>query len=366
MLNFSHITKIESLFNEMEPENLSGEPFTPSLHQNEINLDDDSTELEDEEEISSISDAKLGPFTELIASNVPVSLAAVDVGVVDLGLTRTGFALAFKGSVVMQALDGIHTVAKIGPRVKFITPDNRAEVLRFIGRELMDEQLDVEILPDGTLKIKAIAREPHQFKDRIRNFVERMLQVDVAHELQNGILLIDGALTLRTYNTPQVFLEHLGREVARRNSDIIGVSKKSRVTVNGVHVSALLDGDPIQAGFRQVIADDAEDSDTAAGGRNLGNLFAMRFAPGGYTFRVDAARRSLLQTDRDLLQALYANTHMTLGYPNLLRLAHIHAAFTKAEIVSLQVQAAHDYQVSMRPPEDLSVIFAPFRKGIGG
>jgi hypothetical protein len=55
-----------------------------------------------------------------------------------------------------------------------------------------------------------------------------------------------------------------------------------------------------------------------------------------------------------------------LGYPNLLRLAHIHSAFTKAEIVSLQVAAAHDFGVSMRPPEDVSVIFAPFRKGIGG
>lgn len=366
MLNLPNVTHIEALFSGMEPTNLAGEAFTPSLHQDEITLDDDAAELETEEEVSSIQDAHLGPFVPLVGSNVPVPLAAVDVGVVDLGLSRTGFALAFKGTVILQAIDGVHTVVKVGPRVKFITPENRAEVLHFIGVQLGDENLFVERRMDGSLSIKAGAREPNQFKDRIRNFIERMLQLDLARQLQNGILLVDGTLTLRTYNTPQSFLELLGREATRRNSDIVGVSKKSRITVDGVHVGALLDDDPVDAGFRHVISADTEDSDSASGARNLGSLFATRFAPGGFTFRVDVARCSLLLTDNEVLQTLYANTQMTLGYPNLLRLAHIHAAFTKSEIISLQVQTAHAYGVAMRPAEDLSIIFAPFRKGIGG
>jgi hypothetical protein len=107
----------------------------------------------------------------------------------------------------------------------------------------MSEDLFVEIHPSGEKTIKAGAREPNQFKDRIRNFIERMLQMDIARQLQNGILIVDGALTLRTYNTPQLFLETLAREAARNNSDIVGVSKKSRITVGGVHVAALLDGE---------------------------------------------------------------------------------------------------------------------------
>lgn len=366
MLNFSNIGQIESLFSNMEPDDLAGEPFTPSLHQEEITLDESSLEYETEEEVAEVNEAKLGPFTSFEGSNIPIPLAAVDVGVIDLGITRTGFALAFKGAVILQELDGTHTVAKIGPRVKFITPDNRAEILRFIGQNLMDENIFVEEEADGRLSIKAGAREPNQYKDRIRNFIERMLQLDVARQLQNGVQLIDGTLTLRTYNTPQIFLETLGREVARQNSDIVGISKKSRVTVDGVHISALLDDDPPDAGYRKIISEDSEGSDSAAGARNLGTLFAVRFSPGGFTFRVDVARRSLLQSEDEVLQTLYANTNMTLGYPNLLRLAHIHSAFTKSEIVSLQVKASYDYNISMRPPEDLSVIFAPFRKGLGG
>jgi hypothetical protein len=366
VLTFPNIAQIETLFTTMEPAHLAGEPFTPSLHPEELLLDDVSPEPEDEDETVSINEARLGLFTPFSDSNVPVPLAAIDAGVIDVGLSRRGYALAFKAAVVIQDLDSTHTIAKIGPRIKFIEPDNRAEILRFIGRELMNEDMFVEISHDGALSIKAGSTEPNQFKDRMRNFIERMLQLDIARQLRSGILLVDGALTLRTYNTPQVFLECLGREAARCNSDIVGVSKKSRITVDGVHMSALLDDTPTDAGFRRILTVDAAGGEEDAVARNLGAPFAVRFAPGGFTFRVDVARQSLLQTEEEVLEVLYANTQMTLGYPNLLRLAHIHSAFTKAEIVSLQVQAAHDYGVSMRPPEDLSVIFAPFRKSFGG
>lgn len=366
MLNFPNITQIEALFSEMEPANLAGESFTPSLHTEEIVLEDIPPEPEEDEEVSALAQSRLGQYTAFFVSEIPVSLAAIDAGVVDLGISRTGFALAFKGAVVLQDLDGTHSITKIGPRIKFITPDNKTDLLHFIGQQLTNEYMFVEVGSDGALEIKAGSTEPNQFKDRIRNFIERMLQLDIAQQLQNGILLIDGALTLRTYNTPRVFLERLGREVAQRNSDIIGISKKSRLTIDGVHISALLDDAPADAGFQRILIVDTRGSEADAASRNLGVPFAVRFSPGGFTFRTDVARRSLIGTEEELLNTLYANTYMCLGYPNLLRLAHIHSAFTKAEIVSLQVQVAHDYGVSMRQPEDLSVIFAPFRKGIGG
>ena len=185
MLTFSNIAQIETLFTTMEPANLAGESFTPSLHPEELLLDDVPPEPEEED--------------------VPVPLAAIDAGVIDVGLSRRGFALAFKAAVVTQELDATHTITKIGPRVKFIEPDNRAKFLRFIGRELMNEDIFVEVADDGSLSIKAGSSEPNQFKDSIRNFIERMLQLDIARQLRNGILLVDGSLTLRTYNTPAGF-----------------------------------------------------------------------------------------------------------------------------------------------------------------
>lgn len=366
MMDFPSIGIIETLFNEMEPELNAKDEFTPSSHQESLSLIDEESSPETEIEIEGISQSALGEFVPFVGSDIPLTLGAVDVGVMDLGLTRTGFVLAFKGAVVTQALGGLHQVSKIGPRVKFITPENRTEILRYIGAELGQEEMFVERQGDGSLSIKAGAREPNQYKDRIRNFVERMLQLDLIRTIRNGLVLIDGTLTLRTYNTPQVFLERLGREAKNRNSDIVGVSKKSRVTVHGTHLGALLDEDGVQPGFREILAVDTEGSDSAVGTRNLGNLYAARFGPGGFTFRVDVAKKSIIPDEPSILQALYANTQMTLGYPNLLRLAHIHAAFTKAEIVSLQVQAAHDHKMPMRAPEDFSVVFSPFRKGLGG
>lgn len=366
MLTFEHLHHIDNLFENMEPTALSGEHFTPSLHAEDILLDDSEFETESEDELSTFAKSHTGPFESFKEIQAAAPMVAIDAGVLDLGISRTGFALAFKAAVVAQDVHGVHTVTKIGPRVKFIVPDNRAEILRHVGKGMSKEDMFVTIHRDNTCSIKRGATEPNQFKDRIRNFIERMLQLDVVRQLQDGILLVDGALTLRTYNTPQVFMERLSREAQNQNSEIVGISKKSRVTVDGVHIGALLDDDPPDAGYRRINRIDAEGTEADPEARNLGVPFAVRFAPGGFTFRADVTRESLILNEEAVLDLLYSSTQMTLGYPNLLRLAHIHSAFTKDETISLQVQAAYDYGIPMRQPEDLSVIFAPFRKGVGG
>lgn len=347
----------------MQPTDLRGQPFIPAIHPADLTADTEDLLGEDDSELAALDSAALGPFQDFAQADSATAMVAIDAGVLEVGLSKTGYALAFKASVVEQDINGLVSIAVLGPRVKFITPTNRAEILAYVGEQLFEPEMFVGRQPDGSLTIKAGAREPNQFKDRLRNYLERMLQLDAARQLRSGILLVDGALTLRTFNTPGVFLEHLAREARRRNSDIVGVSKKSRVTVDGVHVSALLDHIAAgSVGFMRINRMDSEDGED----RSLGTSFAVRFSPGGFTFRVDVARQSQLPSEEVVLHTLYSNTPMMLGYPNLLRLAHIHSAFTKAEIVSLQVAAAHDFGVSMRPPEDVSVIFAPFRKGIGG
>lgn len=62
MLTFPNIAQIETLFTSMEPANLAGEPFTPSLHTEELRLEDIPPEPEDEAEVASLNGAKLGPF----------------------------------------------------------------------------------------------------------------------------------------------------------------------------------------------------------------------------------------------------------------------------------------------------------------
>jgi hypothetical protein len=114
MLRFQSVSQIEDLFHDMEPTNLAGEAFVPALHAEEIRLDDSEPEAENEEELDSFEDASLGPFRTFGLTEAALPLVAIDAGVLDLGMSRTGFALAFKAAVVEQDVTGIHTVTKIG------------------------------------------------------------------------------------------------------------------------------------------------------------------------------------------------------------------------------------------------------------
>jgi hypothetical protein len=61
----------------MEPADTTDETLTPSLHAEDITVDDVPAEAEDEDEVSSIDESALGEFTPFSGSEVPVSLVAV-------------------------------------------------------------------------------------------------------------------------------------------------------------------------------------------------------------------------------------------------------------------------------------------------
>ena len=349
LLHLTAIRHIESVFTEVEPDDIAGEPFTPAFIPQELVLEDTLSEPDEGSEKATLNEGQLGEFEPLAGTERSVTLVAVDAGVVGLGECRTGFALAFKAAVLARDTDGTHRLIKVGPRVKFITPGNQTDVLRYLGRELVDEELFVEKDAQGNVTSRQGSTDPSHFKDQIRNIIERLLQADLTNQLENGILLIDRPLTLRTQNTPPLFLAFLAQTAARRNTDIVGVSKRSNIRVGGVHISSLLDGDPHVAGFRRIDTAGPGAAGTAA--HNLGVPFAVRFGPVGRAFRVDVARRSDLAGPEATLHTLWENSEFSLGYPKLLQLAHVHAAFTKSEIIGLQVQACHDYGLSMMTPE---------------
>jgi len=105
------IGEIEALFTEMQPTNLAGDTLTPSLHAAEITVDVAPLEADGEDEIVSLNESALGEFILLTSSEVPVPVVDIDAGVLDLGISRTGFVLAFKAAVVSQDADGTCDVA---------------------------------------------------------------------------------------------------------------------------------------------------------------------------------------------------------------------------------------------------------------
>lgn len=326
----------------------------------DLPMPSEDTGTEKDSDPIELGQARLGVFSEFPEIDTRLPMVAVDSGIVELGNTRTGFAVAMKASAVMQSATGALTVQAFGPFIKMVTPSNRDGILQTIGRQLGQPFLFV----DEHGRAKESSLEPNKFRDRIRNFVERMCQLDALARLSNGILIVDGALQNSTFNTPLAFTNRLAKLATAQNCDLVGISKESRVTVNNQTIISLLD-DRVEAGYRRIYRIDS------AGGEApelymMGPVFACRFVPGGFTWRVDIAHRSLLPGNESVLHTFVANARMHLGYPNLLRLAHIHSAFTKQEVVALQVRLARRYGLTLLPKRDVGVIFAPFKKGLGG
>lgn len=71
-----HLAALDALFRDMEPANLAGEPFTPSLHQDDFLLEDVPPESENEDELADLSDANVGSFTSFTGSEIPTPLLA--------------------------------------------------------------------------------------------------------------------------------------------------------------------------------------------------------------------------------------------------------------------------------------------------
>ncbi|MGQ0772028.1 MAG: hypothetical protein ACT4NT_04575, partial [Nitrososphaerota archaeon] len=199
--------------------------------------------------------------------------------------------------------------------------------------------------------IKSGSTSTNQFQDRIRNFFERKLQKYAVSQIENGIALFDGSLTTNTWDTPIPYMTGMRDLASSKNNAIIAISKKSTVEVNGTKISYLLDDTP-NAGYKRINIQE----------RSLGTIFATRMSMGGFTFRTDVCPTPVRPSAEEVLNLFYTNCRMNLGYPVLLKLAHIHSVFTKSEVLLLQVYASKKYGIKMKKPIDLTPLFAPFPK----
>jgi len=341
------INDIESFFTQSDmPE--SGGSFYPSV------IDSDYSD-ESNYELDLIEPSINNPiedFVKLSLIQQKVDVCAIDSGVINLGTTDHGSVMAIKGSVIFQENDN-YSLHKFGRKIIYVSTENRIKVLEKIGEGLGKPNFFIDVNKEtGNKTIKSSSTSQNQFQDRIRNYFERKLQKWAISKMKNSIILIDGSLTTNVWDTPLHFMQNDLRDFAySQNNCLVAVSKKSTVEINGKNISYLLD-DSIEAGFKKINSQE----------RSLGTIFAVRFSLGGLTFRVDICPTALIPATEDVLKTAFSNCRMSLGYPFLLKLAHIHSIFTKNEFLSLQVYAAKKYSIKLKRPIDIGPIFAPFSK----
>ena len=258
-----------------------------------------------------------------------VPLAAVDCGVARLGETRGGVVVALRASLVV---DSSVQLFRTGPLL--LPNSQKAQVLFRIGHDLGQADLLVSS-KDGDLSLRrGAAADAHVLMDRLRNWLERRVQLIAARSIEGGLVLFDGALTATTRDTPRRYLERLARVASRHGNDLVALSKESALDVEGVPLHYRLDDVPSVPGYRLV---------APASSRLLGNVFAARLSPLGPTLRVD------VKGDDATLSRLFGSATLRGGYPEVLARAHALSVFPASTVLEMRAR------LGVRPERELAL-----------
>lgn len=287
-------------------------------------------------------------------------VVAVDCGIARLGETENGSVIALRASiVVVRANQTEISLFRTGPM--YLHNRHKLQMLYQMGVQLgkQDQFVDVDNDdPDDPRPVKVksgMAHDAHKYGDRYRNWFERLTQKIAATKVENGVVLLDGALTLRTLDTPDVFFHSLAASASENGNALIAISKQSKLQVDDKAIQFWLDDAPNRACYSN-LTPGLRRADIE---RILGNAYAARFSVLGPTFRMDV-KAVEGQTDHEAINQFYNSAFMRGGYPDILVRAHTHSYFTSSDVVQLQAQAGAKYRLVPRGEVDLSGIFGPF------
>ena len=297
-------------------------------------------------------------------------VAAVDAGVMRLGESEDGLVIALRGAILVR--DGARLVTGLvrsGPI--FLAWEHEAQLLLLLGQWLGDpgyyvaaERSEGGGYHAGRLKDGVGGRK--YLADRFRAGLERYCQRIAAASVKGGTLLLDGSLTLRSRDTPDVYLNQIAYLAGRGGNSIVGLSKKSELVVGGRAIPYWLDDQPAVPCHRALTPVlKWEDSQAPSGrggraGRILGNVYAARLSALGPTYRMDIKAAPGVE-DAAAIHRFYDSAAIYCGYPTLLAWAHAACYVSSADFLALQVQATGEFGLRpRRPAVSLKGAFAPF------
>lgn len=263
------------------------------------------------------------------------NILAVDTSSFRLGETEKGIVAAYRASIIIFNGKN-YDIIKLGPYIIILTEENKSYIYNYL-RNILN-------LPEvGDRKVPKL----YKMVDRVRNFIERYLQIMTSAYFKNGIVLWDGSLTGGTVDTPMKILEDALENAEKSYNSVFGISKVSRLrTSNGVRLIDLLNNvyAPAFMKVHNLIRNEIME-------RILGEVYVVKFSPYGFAFRVDVYPRRGSSSEEEL-NRLYSICPMFNGYPEPLRQAHINCYFTGNEILALQSYVAQKYDLKILPSFD--------------
>lgn len=338
-----------------------------------------------DEELPTITLAELGDVSRMKRPKRlhPPPIVAVDAGVVNLGnLAKGGTVFAVRGAACLYTSDGNIIILRYNTGAIAIDNTNKLKVLYSMGMRLGDPEFFVKKIQEEPYLIDkaGMSATPNQLQDRFRNFVERMIQeeaVGILKKYGGGIILIDGALPFRTFDTPQDYILNQSRqkgmlyECSINNIDVVAISKKTRITVDGIPIQNLLTEKygadfigyiPIKKALEQKRKEAKRSGESVRTRVTVAkNMYAARFGfgPSTMTFRVDL-HNCRGKTDDEVINDVYNYCRIYGGYPKPLIEAHHHSCFLFQDFQNILAQAT--VRLGAKPQEEpsMEILFQPF------
>jgi hypothetical protein len=275
------------------------------------------------------------------ATKSPIPIAAVDASSVTLGETSKGVMIAVRAAAVLP-----DRIEVFGPYFKHITESNK--------QALLNSLIDVFKLPHMP------APQLSKVADRVRSHIERLVQYYASVQVKDGIILWDGSMSVdkSRFDTPPELMKLLFDDATYSNDSIVGISKKTTLTLaNGEKLLNLIPefGGPF-------VADVSDRVIIPPMGtyRILGNVFAVKLSPNGFPFRADV-HPAKGRKGSDVLFDLARSSSLFYGYPEPLRLAHIHSKLTRDEVIACQRFIVEKYEIPIVSVPDIhKMLLAPF------
>jgi hypothetical protein len=272
------------------------------------------------------------------------TVSAVDTSVIKIGETQTGIVIAVRGATVRR-LNRNYSYTRLGPFIFHLTEENK---------NIIYDNLEKAYFA-AKISYRQCAPTLMQMPMRLANLLERWLQSNLAHDVSNAIMLLDGSLTSGTPETPAQRLREI-LSTARENGNVVlGFSKATSLRSNGYLITDRLpDKDPPYlletSGLRPKMPMVL-----------LGDVYVARLNKAKIAFRLDIDHEVPFENRLEAVEKLMGNDAIQQSYPETLRLAHILCTFTANEILAMQhfTTRRHGIQFINRPDMH-RLLFGPF------
>ncbi len=260
---------------------------------------------------------------------------AIDSTSVTLGQLPDGLVGAVRASIIIKAAgETNHRLERYGPYLVPVTNQNKDLLYRELYKTVYGKET------------KNKAPDCLKTLDRVRNFLEKHIQLEVVKHYRDSLILIDGSLIGGTVTDPKVIIRKIIAGSVSNGNSIVAISKSTGLTLQQTkrNILSLLENvyEPCYIG-------DIRNRITQKKERYLGHIHVAKLTPLGEPFRVDIPENTPIPHSEIFNQL--AGLAGDYGYPEELRLAHMTCVLSSIEILELQSAAIVIHGLNMK--EDL-------------